>query len=353
MRASPRWARRCLAVEGGLEELLRGTPSHGRIPDAGPLGSERRGPGAGRLRSTGGGDGVGDVARPLRARTHTGARRGRSGDCSSDPAGRVGRASTPWSTSTALGQVELRTDAAALGGELLGVGLVEATIGVRGVLAKRAPGGGAWSYVAEGLIPAPGPLVAVTNLGLVRRRRRVGVFALMADPDARRAERTSSASAGTARSSPRSENPSPPLRSRRAPRGPARPPTAPARRASRSSTSPAQRPRAPSSPARGTRPWCRSRGPGSAVGVAETDRAHHQQRRGAGHPRVAVPRRLPGRQRLEHSERRRDPGRPRALLASSAPRSTPSPPPPAPRPERAGDSRRRAATRRPRSSTAR
>ncbi len=168
-------------VEVVWENFFEGAPSHARIPDAGPLERDDVVQVPGGLDSLLAGM-ISVSSRGLFVRPHRTHARGGL-EIFVDPAGRVERyTSTPWPTTTALGQIDLRTDAAALGGELLGVGLIKGTDEwPAAVLARRAPGG-TWSYTAEGLTPAPaGTLVALTNWAW-SARAPVGVFALIADP---------------------------------------------------------------------------------------------------------------------------------------------------------------------------
>ena len=101
-----------------------------------------------------------------------------------DAAGRVDRHGVaPFPASSPLGSLDVRADAASVGGELLAVGLVqdEGHAWASILLAKRTPSGG-WSTTADALLPqrSGGPLGAFTSWSSTPKT--YGVTALVADP---------------------------------------------------------------------------------------------------------------------------------------------------------------------------
>jgi hypothetical protein len=175
-------------VELAWENFLEGTSARARVADAGPLqkADVQVIPGGLDLLRTAM---ISISSHGLFVRVH--AAQVQAGDeIFVDPAGRVERyASAPWPTTGPLGALDFRSDAAAIGGQLLGLGLLQDPDQEWGAvaLARRAPGGG-WTYAAFGLLPnrAASPLLADTTWGS-SSKVPVGVTALLVDPQHGRA----------------------------------------------------------------------------------------------------------------------------------------------------------------------
>jgi hypothetical protein len=169
------------------ENLLEGTVSRARVPDAGPLQTGDVLPVAGGIDQLHASM-ISISARGLFVRVHA-AHAAAGDEIFADAKGRVERyASTPWPATGPLGALDFRADAAAVGGELLGLGLLQdpdhewAAV----ALARRTASG--WAYSAQALLPqrAGTPFVADTTWGS-SGKSPVGVTALLADPQHGRA----------------------------------------------------------------------------------------------------------------------------------------------------------------------
>ncbi len=169
-------------LELAWENYLEGTEAHARVADPGALQRDD-------VEHTDGGDALRTgmlsiTSRGLFVRVHH-AHVKTGDEIFVDPAGRVERyAAAPWPASGPLGALDFRTDAAAVGGDLLDLGLVAEPDRAwsAAVIAKRGPGG-AWGYVADALLPqrAGTTLLAYTTWAS-SGKAPVGVTALVADP---------------------------------------------------------------------------------------------------------------------------------------------------------------------------
>jgi hypothetical protein len=169
-------------LEIAWENFLEGTSAHARVPDAGPVApNDISLSGATPILHA---SLLSVSSRGFFVRPH--AAHGRSGDeIFVDPSGRVERyASTPWPTTSALGELSLRADASAVGGEILGVGLAGGNAHwLTAILAKRNTAG-TWSYTADALVPANlqnTTLMADTSWGF-SPKSPVGITVIVAEP---------------------------------------------------------------------------------------------------------------------------------------------------------------------------
>ena len=169
-------------VEVAWENFIEGTSARVRIPDAGPLtrGDVTLAPGAlDQLNASM----ISISSRGLFVRLQA------PQEIFVDPSGRVERFTpAPFPGSGPLGTLDFRAEPGSLGGELLGVGLLQDPehnwLAV--ALAKRVPGGG-WSYLADALLPQRQSGLAVFTTWGSSSSGPLGVTALVADPQHGRA----------------------------------------------------------------------------------------------------------------------------------------------------------------------
>lgn len=182
-------------VEVAWENYFEGASSHAKIPDAGPF--ERGDVTLGELKGGHGADGepvvltdvlhatlVSITSRGIFVRPH--ARTRGALELFLDGAGRVERDEvTPWPSTSPLGPtLDFRADAAAVGGNVFGLGLLrDDGDWAAASLARRAPGG-AWIYSAESLQPphAMGAPLAMHSSWAWSAKLPVALVGLVADP---------------------------------------------------------------------------------------------------------------------------------------------------------------------------
>jgi hypothetical protein len=178
------------------ENYLEGAQSRAKIPDAGPF--EKGDVTLGEVKSGRGDDGelvyVADVlhatllsitSHGIFVRPH--ARTQRAVEIFVDGAGRVDlREATPWPSTSPLGPtLDFRAEAAAVGGNLFGLGLLRDDGDWGAVSLARRPGAaGPWAYSAASILPphaVSGPLLMHASMAW-SPKLPVAVFGLVADP---------------------------------------------------------------------------------------------------------------------------------------------------------------------------
>ncbi len=170
-------------LEIAWENFIDGTSARVRVPDAGPLVSGEVNVVAGGL------DQLRASLLSISSRGFFVRLRSDGEVIFVDPAGRIEHfvpASFP--AGGPLGALEFRAEPGSVGGELLGVGLLQDTDGHWSTvsLARRAPGGG-WSYLADALLPPhQNGLLADSTWG-ASSRAPVGITSLVVDPQHARA----------------------------------------------------------------------------------------------------------------------------------------------------------------------